>query len=431
MEQIKLDEYVINSLTDYGRGVNSERQLASLYDGLKVVYRRVVYTAMQIASNKLMKTAAIAGNVIATVHPHSSDSVADVIAQLVRWGILEGQGNFGIKLIYGANIRASAPRYTEAKVDSKWTKIFGELLPYVPYKEAEMEGNMEPEYLPTPLPMILLFSGQGIGYGVNARYPMFTAKSLYKAYMKNNPNLLESPNDLTIINSESDLKDLWEKGIGKITYSYKVEKQFLDSGDGVMVSGSAELFKPDFEIEFNEELNKGQIYILDQTSSDIPKVFIGRSPYVRAITQDDIFDRCKKICKYTRFFRLTVTSNNTAYVIPLKDWIDETYCNYHNLIEEYQSDKIKKLTHEKLIYNFLPLVTSILLDHRDWNDDQIIKKISDKDCDSDIVKAILRKSINTLRNTDSEAKIKEIDNSINEFNNLNPDKYIENIINEF
>lgn len=436
MEQVLIDSYVIDSLTHYGKGVNTERQLATIDDGLKVVYRRVIYTAMQMAT-KLMKTAAIAGNVIATVHPHSADSVADVVSALVRWGVFEGQGNHGMKLIYGANIYPSAPRYTEAKVSDKWQNIFSDLLPYVPYREAEMEGNTEPEYLPTPLPMILLFAGQSISYGVNARYPMFTANSLYEALIHNDPTYLEAPNGL-ILDSKSELYEIWNTGLGRLNYRFEVNKTYLESGDGVMISGSAELFKPQLEIEFEEELNKGQVYIIDQTAGDIPAVFVGRSPYVRAITQDDIYDRCYRICEYQKTFRLTVTDGNQAYVIPMKDWLEYTYDNYCNLIEIYKADKIDKLNFDYLVYKWLPEVTNQLLSDRDATNEQILsriqydhKKEGEIDLTLDIIKAILRKSISTLRNTDSTSIMDKIQEKIKEFESLDPVNYIKAKIDEF
>lgn len=426
----KIDNYVSNALVNFGSEVNNNRQLPLVTDGLKSVFRRVIYTAMKNGS-KMTKTAAITGLVLSTVHPHGSDSVDSVVSALVRWGIFEGQGSHGLKMIYGDDIPAAASRYTEARVDSKWMNIFSNLMDYVPYKEAELEGNTEPVYLPTPIPLILLFSGLGIGYGANCRIPMFTAKSLYEAMIHNDPYKLEASGGLILDKNNSELKELWTKGLGRLTYKYQVEKVSIASGNGTMITGSAEIFKPNLDKVFMEELDKGQVYILDQTSGSIPKVFVGRSPNVRAVSLDDIYNTCMDACTYTRMFRLTVTDGDQCYCIPLKNWLEETYLNYINLINKYKEDKISKLRFDYRVYDWLPVVTECLINNRDYSAEDIVKAMKNDDCNIDVVNAILRKSISTLRNTDSTAKLKGITKQIKEFEKLDPEVYVQSMINEF
>lgn len=419
MKIIPIDKYVTESLTHFGAGVNTERQLCLEVDGLKPVYRRVIYTALQMG-NRLTKTASITGNCIAKYHPHGSDSVDNVISALVRWGIFDGQGNHGLKMIYGEDISPAASRYTEAKLNDEWRTIFSEMMPYVPYREAEIEGNSEPEYLPTPLPMSLLFNGMGIGYGVNARYPMFTATSMIEALTHDNPGLLKAPFGLSIDYDESELDELWSVGIGKICYKYDVQQCGLSSGYGTMISGSPEIFKPNLEKAFEEELSKGQVYILDQTSSDIPKVFIGKSPNVRAITTDDIYETCLQVCSYARTFRLTVTDGDHAYLIPLRQWLQNCFYNYTQVIERFKADKIEKLEFDYQVFTWLPIIAQCQFDHRDWDSDKIAEA---NKCDLEVTKAILRKSISTLRHSDSTDKLKEIRKSIEYYKSIDPVTY--------
>lgn len=430
MNSIAIDDYIRKSLTDYGRGINTERQLVSSFDGLKPVYRRVIYTALKCATN-MTKTAAITGQVLATVHPHGSDSVDSVISSLVRWGVFEGQGNHGIKLIYGDDIGPSASRYTEARIDPKWRNIFSKLMDYVPYSDAEIPNNVEPDYLPTPLPMILLFSGLGIAYGVNGRYPMFEPKSMLKALAKDDPSLLQAPLGLTIDHSKSELNDLWTKGLGRITYKYDCQPTTISAGRGVMIYGSAEIFKPNLEKGFEEELESGRVFILDQTDSAIPRVFVGISKGVRAVTVDDVLSTCKYLCTYTRMYRLTVTDGSQAFIIPLKYWLSECYYNYIKIVERYKNDQITKLNFDYRVYDWLPIVASMLLENRDITDEEILSKINNKDCDIEVIKAITRKTIGTLRNTDSTAKLSSIQAQIKEFQKLDPATYTVEMINAF
>lgn len=423
----KIDSYISRSLISYGNEVNNNRQLPLIVDGLKPVFRRAIVTAMKYGG-KMTKTSAISGFCIATLHPHSSDSVDAVISSLVRWGIFEGQGSHGMKMIYGDDLSPAAPRYTEARLDPRWMKIFSPLMDYVPYKEAELEGNQEPVYLPTPIPLILLFGGLGIGFGANCRIPMFTAKSLYEAMMADDPKKLEASGGLILDKGSSELMDLWTKGLGRLTYKYKVEKCGLPSGYGSMISGSAEIFKPYLDGIFKDEIAKGQIYLLDQTDGTIPKLFVGKSYNVRAISLDDIQNKCEKACTYTRMFRLTVTDGKQCYCIPLREWLRETYLNYLKLIDTYKKDKISKLWFDYDVYDWLPTVAKYLYDHRDQSDEDVAKGTK---CKLDVVKVIMRKSISTLRITDSTDKLKGIKKQIKEFENLNPENYVKDIINEF
>lgn len=422
MSQISIDKYIPEALTVFGKEVNTNRQLAMLQDGLKVVYRRIIYIALQY--NKMVKTATLSGSVIGTIHPHSVDAVNSAINSLVQWGIFDGQGSHGLKMIIGDDIAAAASRYSEAMLSPKWRQIISNLIGYVPFKDGELD-QQEPEYIPTPIPLILLFSGMGIGFGANARYPFFTAQSLYDAYKQDNPQLLKAPFGLHIVYEKSDLDGLWNTGVGKICYSYKVERCNIDSGDGAMVSGSPEIFKPMIEWEFQGELDMGRVYILDQTDGDIPKVFIGRSPNVRALTADDIYDRLIGTCQQTRTFRLTVSDGNQAFCIPLKEWLKYTFNNYVNLIEKYKQDKISRLNFDYDVFDWLPCVAEQFLKDRTQTIEDLSKATG---CKLEVVKAIMKKSIQTLSKTDSTDKLKGIKAKIAEFKQLSPQKYTEDLI---
>lgn len=423
MMQKDISEYISESLALFGKETDTNRQLAYVLDGLKPVYRRTINSSLKF-KNKV-KTATIVGDVIGTTHPHGDSSVSETVSRLVRWGIFDGQGNHGAKMIYGDDISASHMRYTEATLNSNWRSIFDTLMPYVPYKEAEIPGNVEPEYLPTPIPMILLFNGSGIGYGINCRYPMFTAESILDAYANNDPTRLKAPFGLELDPTDPGLWDLWNTGLGTVTYSFKVEQTELPSGHGTMISGSPEMFKPLLEKAFFEELNKGQVYFIDQTAGDIPQVFVGRSYNVRAISLDEIYEVCKQICTTKKVFRLSVTDGETAFVIPLKDWLDVCFKNYLKLVQNFKDDKLAKLNFEKSVYTWLPVITESLINNRDWDAEELAEH---NNCDLDIVKAILRKSINTLRRMDSESKIIDIDKEIKDYTNLDPIKHTRELI---
>lgn len=428
MELTYIDEYISQSLLDFGKEVNCNRQLALLYDGLKPVYRRVIYSAIKMNLSHTVKSAKIVGEVMGNLHPHSDTAIYDVLVNLVRWGLFDGQGSFGSKMIYGDDLSASHMRYTEAKLNENWKSLLGNFIDYVPYKEGEIPGNLEPEFIPTPIPLILLFSGMGIGFGVNARYPMFTPQSLFNAFIHDDPSYLEAPFGMTLTADEAELDSLWFNGYGKLSYKYDVVQTSLESGAGTMIAGSADIFKPRLEEEFYSELASGRVYILDQSDETGTRVFVGRSPNVKAITLDDIYERCVKICEYAKVFRLTVTNGKASSIIPLKEWMSECYMNYLGVIDKYKDSNIQRITFNLKVYQYIDRVAELILNDRGIEVQDIIDKINEPDCTEEVVKAILKKSINTLRKTESSDKIEALKKELQYYEDLVPGEYTQQLI---
>lgn len=420
-----IGDYVMNAITEFGLDVNTKRQLPLVNDGLKPVYRRAIYACLE-NGNSMQKVAGIAGNMIGTTHPHGDRSCAEPVSNLVRWGILTGQGNHGKKTIIGQDSRPSAARYTEAKISDKYYKIFSDLMPYVPYENAEIKG-VEPEYLPTPIPLCLTFGLLGIGIGVNARMPVFTPKSLLKAVLANDPYLLEAPYGLDIIQDESELQELWDTGIGRVTYSYRVTRGSSSGTQGSYITGVPELFKPNL-LKFTPYVNSGRVFINDESDKTGTRIYIGRNYNVKGITLDQIQEMAEGASKSAKVYRLTVTDGKRAFLIPMKKWLELTYANYLNLLETYRLDKIQKFEFDYKVFDSLPKVVETLYNNRDY-DQQKISEVTK--IELEVVSAILQKSISTLRNIDSTKKLASIKEKIDEFKFLDKNKKLMDIMNEF
>ena len=160
---------------DYAMSVIVARALPDVRDGLKPVQRRIIY-AMQdqgmTAAGKFYKSAAVVGEVLRKYHPHGDTSVYDAMVRMaqdftLRYPLVHGQGNFGSI----DDDPPAAMRYTEAKL----TKIAEEL-----YEDIDKETvdfalndlqNMEPVYLPSRIPNLLLNGAQGIAVGMATNIP--------------------------------------------------------------------------------------------------------------------------------------------------------------------------------------------------------------------------------------------------------------------
>lgn len=421
-----LGSFVEMAMTLFGKDVNTRRQIPLIYDGLKPVYRRAIYAQLG-QGNHMRLTTKIVGEMLGTTHPHSSDSCEGPISNLVRWGICEGQGNHGSKNIMRDDDERAASRYTESRVSDKYLKIFSDMMPYVPYEPAEIEGNVEPKYLPTPIPLCLIFGTLGIGIGVNTRIPAFTVKSMFNALQNDDPNLLEAPFGLSIVKEESELDKIWKIGLGKITYTFKVEFTNTKAGRGVYIKGEPELFKPKLN-KLNKLVNAGRIFMVDDTLENDKKIFIGRNYNIKSVSYDEIYEMAIEASKNTKNYRLTVTDGDKVFLIPLREWLNTTYSEYIKIVEKMKEDKVNKLTFEYKVYENLPQVVEILYKNRNYDAPEIAKRL---DIEVDVVRSILQKSINTLRNADSKSKLTQIENNLNYYKNLVPTDVVNSIINEF
>jgi len=420
-----IGNYIESAIDIFSSEVNKNRQLPLVYDGLKPAYRRLICTALK-NGDKFAKVSAITGLCISTLHPHGSDALEQPVSNMVRWGIMDGHGNHGAKTLRGDDIDKSAARYISAKLSDQYIKFFSELMPYVPYIEAELEGNEEPLYLPTPYPLCLTHGTLGIGQGVNCRIPAFTLKSLHEAYINDNPNLLKGAFGLDIDYDDSELQLLWNTGLGNVTYKMKVWADSSPAGYGVYLKGSAELHKPHLgDLERLE--SEGKIFIIDNTDEEGSKLFFGRNYNIKSVNYDQIIDLVNAASIYKKTYRLTVADFNNVYLIPLKKWLDFTYTNYIKLVEVYKQDKIKTLEFNYQVYTWLPKVVEVLMSDRSLTASDIASKLM---IDKDIVSSILGKTINTLRHTDSTAKLESISNQINYFKNLDPHQKIQSVIDE-
>lgn len=421
-----IGSYVRNAMTSFGIEVNTKRQLPSVMDGLKPSYRHIIYEELKFGP-QFRKSIDIAGSCMSTTHGHGDQSLREPISNLCRWGISKGQGNHGKKMLIGDDTDPSAMRYTEARISDKYLKIFSDLMPYVPYVDAEVKGT-EPDYLPTPIPLCLTFGTQGIGVGVNCRIPAFTVKSMMNALMNDDPELLEAPFGLEIDKSKSELDSLWQTGVGKICYKFKVEKLFLEGKLGFMLIGQPELFKPTMS-RLNKLMEASKIFIVDQTDKTSTRIFIAREHNVKSISHEEIEEEVRSAAENIRTYRLTVADGNKAYLISLKEWLTKTYTNYLSIIENYKADKINKLQFNRIVQENLRLVVDA------WKEsDYTLSKnelASKLNLTIEVINAILSKSLSSLAKKDTSSAIAKIDADIKLYEGIDPKQKVIEVINEF
>lgn len=414
--------------TFYGGYVNNFRALANISDGCKVSYKRIIYAATTYPKGQDIPTHTFVPS-LSKWHPHGTTGCEDLNANLVKSGVFSGHGFFGNTQIDGVVNPHAAPRYTKNRLSDLYWDIIGDLIREVPYIESP-QGAMEPTYIPLPLPLCLYMknSVEGLGVGINAKYPSFSAKSLYEAYKADDPNLLEPNMNIFIDKGNSELKRLWETGKGRVIYSYKISRALSGDGksEGILFEGDTGIFTPKIN-KFNKLIEDGKVYIEDLTDDKGPKLFIGRVPGARGISPEDIEDLCRKICFDATTYVLNVTNGESAFRIPLRDWLDYTYKNYLKLVERVNQKRIEKCKFDIITQESLPAISDYIINKNPKASDEEISNVLG--IHIDIVKAVMLKPIGQLRkNKDNSEKIKSLKEKLRDLRKFDPVAYTEEII---
>lgn len=166
--------YLKNGYIDYAQEVIAERAIPNVYDGLKPVVRRLLWTFYETKSNRFVKSQKIAGETL-SYHPHNADSVYKASVNMVdkcgfsQVPLLSGSGNFG-NVSTGEG--AASMRYTEEKLAPISDEFFKDIngVKMIPNYDSTLK---EPEILPVSFPFVLCHATEGIAVGFGCKIPSF------------------------------------------------------------------------------------------------------------------------------------------------------------------------------------------------------------------------------------------------------------------
>lgn len=161
---MKIESFVNNEYRDYAVYVLESRAIPNVIDGLKPSQRKIVYTAINQAKSKFIKTASLSGAVINIANYHHGDTSlnAAINGLAAEWSnnlpLIQGEGNFGSRLVN----EAGAARYTFSKLNKNFDTFFAD--------NDVLEASHDPEdpeprfYLPL-IPWVLVNGVKGIAVG--------------------------------------------------------------------------------------------------------------------------------------------------------------------------------------------------------------------------------------------------------------------------
>ncbi len=296
--KINIEEEMKTAYIDYSMSVIVSRALPDVRDGLKPVHRRVLYGMNNelhlYADKEFKKSARIVGEVLGKFHPHGDTSVYNAMVRMaqpwsLRYPLVNGQGNFGS--LDGDS--PAAMRYTEAKMQ----KIAEEVMADIDKNTVDHSLNfddtiLEPDVLPTRVPLLLVNGTSGIAVGMATNMPPHNLTEIIDAtcaYIEN-PEIdidglckyVKAPDFPTggIIYGYAGVKEAYETGRGKVVIRSKVDIEKTSSGrDKIVVTetpylvNKAEMIKKIADL-INDKKIEGISYINDESDRHGTRVVI-------------------------------------------------------------------------------------------------------------------------------------------------------------
>lgn len=412
-----------------------------LLDGLKPSYRRIIWTGLEYP-DKMVKVATLAGVCGGKYSPHSPDSLPAVVSEMVRAGIFVGQGSHGSPSIYKPlSIDPAASRYIEAKLDPDFRKMISKLIPLVEFKESELDSMYkEPLYIPSPLPISMTYNSLGLGVGIRTKTPDFSMKSMLEAYKADDYNLLKSNSSLNIVNS--DLKGIWTKGYGTVCYEFSLDDHVLDKTKGVLLHGDARFVqlskltpalmctKSNPKDEDLGWIDKGLVEMIDLSSKkNGNRIFFRPKKGQRGsdkITVGMIKKELNKCRYHSEKYSLARTDGETSTVIPLKEWIHETYTNYSSLVDKYKKKRLDELKVKELVIKNSEVIAKEIMSNPKIKREELETKLN---LPKEVISEALKKSISSLLKTNRDKDLQDVKKDKAQTKALQPKDFYEDFIN--
>jgi DNA gyrase subunit A len=172
----RIEDELYESYFKYARNVIEDRALPHVFDGLKGVHRRILFSMWDEGitfDSKHKKAAKIVGDVMGKFHPHGDSSIYGALVRMAqdfayRIPLVNGKGNWGS--IDGDN--AAAMRYTEARLTKYSSEFFHDFNTETVPMQPNYDGTLkEPVYLPTRVPNLLINGSYGIAVGISTSIP--------------------------------------------------------------------------------------------------------------------------------------------------------------------------------------------------------------------------------------------------------------------
>ncbi len=167
----------------YAMSVIMSRAIPEI-DGLKPAHRKLLYTMykMGLLNGSRVKSANIVGRTM-QLNPHGDAAIYDTMVRLSRGyeallhPLVDSKGNFG--KAYSRDMMWAASRYTEAKLESICSELFGDIdKDTVDFVDNYDNSMKEPTLLPVSFPSVLVNANTGIAVGMASSICSFNLEEI-------------------------------------------------------------------------------------------------------------------------------------------------------------------------------------------------------------------------------------------------------------
>ena len=243
-ESLPFGGYAEKAYLEYSMYVILDRALPFIGDGLKPVQRRIIYAMSELglkSSAKFKKSARTVGDVIGKFHPHGDGAAYEAMVLMAqefstRYPLIEGQGNFGS---LDDPKSFAAMRYTECRLSSYSQNLLTEISQGTVDWMPNFDGTLiEPKFLPSRLPNVLMNGASGIAVGMATDIPPHNLRDVVNATtaLLDSPKLSikelmsfipspDFPTKAEIISTHDELEEMYTTGRGsiKLRATYEIE----------------------------------------------------------------------------------------------------------------------------------------------------------------------------------------------------------------
>ena len=193
------------------------------------------------SSAKFKKSARTVGDVIGKFHPHGDGAAYEAMVLMAqefstRYPLIEGQGNFGS---LDDPKSFAAMRYTECRLSSYSQNLLTEISQGTVDWMPNFDGTLiEPKFLPSRLPNVLMNGASGIAVGMATDIPPHNLRDVVNATtaLLDSPKLSikelmsfipspDFPTKAEIISTHDELEEMYTTGRGsiKLRATYEIE----------------------------------------------------------------------------------------------------------------------------------------------------------------------------------------------------------------
>jgi len=340
-----LKEQISELYSEYGKYINKFRAFPLVFDGLKIVERRLLYSLFERAKDKYVKSAEVVGWCIGQYHPHGDQSAYGSLTALVNGGLAVGQGNWGIDVGI-VPCEAAAMRYTEVRSAKLVLDMAFEYIKYV--KMEELELHAEPIFLPTKLPMCLVNRNycQGIGFGSRTIIPSYSIPDLVKrlqwllGYRKTEP-VIRPVTDCVYLSNDKVFKELLTTGKAKIDYRGIAESDYASKSVIVKSIPPSKSFAAILKrIEKDIQINK-TIGFIDESTN---KTKVRFTSLKRSLKLDTLVKKINANLTGSMTFECNMCDlDGNVVLMSIDDMLLKVYRNYEQIVKNVLESGIRKI----------------------------------------------------------------------------------------